>query len=326
MLDIKKITDQKHILLDATLSLAIVAAIFYFIGIDNILREFGSINYFYLFLSIIFLLLMYMGMTFRLSMILSELGAKVKFFEIFKLHVVGMLLADFTPARTGYLAVAYGLTKKHNVPEEKSIVAVLGPQIYDFITKVIAGSIGMFYLMKTYLKIDSGEVLFAGSLIMASMITVMALLLFSKKFLSFFSFARRIPLADRIISMFGKAQKNSDIIIRRFPALFLILLFTWSAKAISWYFVAKALGITLDTEFPEVLAYFFLQPLLTMLEFIPSPTLAGLGLSEGGGVLIFSVFGIDAAKAASFIFLARVKTTVVNLPATKEALSLVKSH
>lgn len=324
MFGIKKITDQKHLILDTVISLAIIFAIFYFIGLEEIIREFGSINYLYLFLSAVFLLIMYVGMTERLRIILYELKVKSKFREIFKMHLMGMLLADFTPGRTGYLAVAYGLSKKYNIPEEKSTIAVLGPQIYDFALKVIIGTAGMLYLLKAYLKIDGGEVLFLGALVMGGMILIMLLLLFSKRFLGFFAFTKKIPAADKMISIFEKAQKNSHVILHCFPALFGLLLFNWCAKAISWYFVAKALGITLNTGFPEVFAYFFLQPLLTMLEFLPSPTLAGLGLSEGAGVLVFSVFGIGAAKAASFVFLARVKTIIVNLPAVKEALSLLK--
>ncbi len=324
MLDLKKMTDQKHLLLDAAISLAIIAAILSAIGIDSIMREFGSIDYSYLALSIVFLLLMYLGMGARLYIILDALGSRVRFQDILRMHFVGMLLADFTPARTGYFAVAYGLSKKHKVPEEKSLIAVLGPQIYDFMLKVLVGTAGMFYILKTYLKIDHGEFLFLGALVMASMAAAMALLLFSNRFLALFSFARRFPLAEKILSMFAKAQQNSAVIIHNFPLLFALLMFNWATKALSWYFVAKALGITLDTEFPELLAYFFLQPLLTMLEFMPSPTLAGLGLSEGGGVLIFSIFGIGAAKAASFVFLARVKTILVNMVAMRDALSLVR--
>lgn len=324
MLDLKNITDQKHIILDTITSISIILLIFQIIGIDNIMQEFSSINYGYLFLSVVFMLLMYLGMAVRLRLILSELGVKIRFFDILKMHFAGMLLADFTPARTGYFAVAYGLTKKHKVPEEKSILAVMGPQIYDFMLKVIVGTAGLLYLLKAYLKIDHGEYLFAGAFVMLAMAAAMILLLFSKKFLSFFDFARRISIADKVLAMFEKAQKNSHILLHQFPSLFALLMFTWTTKAISWYFVAKSIGITLDTEFPEVLAYFFLQPLLTMLEFLPSPTLAGLGLSEGGGVLVFSIFGIGAAKAASFVFLARVKTILVNLAATNDCISLLK--
>ena len=321
----EKIISSRSLILDSAISIAIVAVILYFIGIDKIIAEFSHINYLYLALSAFFLVLMYAVMSARLNLILRELGVKLKFMDIFRMHVVGMLLSDFTPARTGYLMVAYGLTKKHGVPEEKSTVAVLGPQIYDFMAKVILGTIALTYLLNVYLKMEHSEILFLGAVAMVAMTAVMVLLLFSKRFIRFFSFARHIPFADRILSLFEKAQQNSHVILHQFPKLFVLLLLSWTTKGISWFFVAKSLGITLDTPFPEVFAYFFLQPLLTIFEFIPSPTLAGLGLSEGGGVLVFGVLGVGAAKAASFVFLARVKTIIVNLPSLKDALSLARN-
>ncbi|MEW6528744.1 MAG: lysylphosphatidylglycerol synthase transmembrane domain-containing protein [Candidatus Micrarchaeota archaeon] len=334
MLKITKITDQKHFIIDSAVSFGIICTLLYFIGIEDILREFSNINYTYLLCSIVFLILMYFGMTARIYFILSKLHTKaendslinrMKFRDLFKMHMVGMLLADFTPARSGYLAVAYGLTKKYNISEEKSVIAILGPQIYDFTLKVIIGTIGIFYLINIYLKIQHAELLFLGTIIIACMIAIMIFLLFSKKFLHFFSFAKKIPVADKILSILEKAQQNSNVIIHEFPVLFFLLIFGWSMKAISWFFVAKALDITLTIDFPQVFAYFFLQPILTTLEFVPSPTLAGLGLSEGGGILVFSIFGISAAKAASFIFLARMKTIIVNVFAIKETLSLIRS-
>ena len=76
------------------------------------------------------------------------------------------------------------------------------------------------------------------------------------------------------------------------------------------------------TPFPEAVFYLFLQPLVTMLEFVPSPTIAGLGLSEGGSTLVFSFFGVGAAVAASFALLVRFKTTFVHLPAVPEAVRM----
>ena len=320
----KNFFSLKGMLINSAFSLLIIVAVVYFIGIDKIAAEFGSINYFYLFLSAVFLLIMYAGMAFRLQFVLSCLGEKTRFWDVFKIHVLGMLLADFTPARTGYLAVAYALSKKLKIAGEKTTVAVIGPQIYDFILKVVVGTAAMFYLVTVYLKSGHTEILFLGAFAMLGIISIMALLLFSKRFLALFFPLRKISFADKLISIFEGAQKNSGIIIRQFPALFALLLFTWSTKAVSWYFVAKAIGITFDPGFPEVSVYFFLQPLLTILEFIPTPTLAGLGLSEGGGVLVFSLFGIGAAKAASFVFLARIKTIIINLPAVSEALEILK--
>ena len=59
-----------------------------------------------------------------------------------------------------------------------------------------------------------------------------------------------------------------------------------------------------------------------MLEFVPSTTIAGLGISEGASVLVFSLFGIEPATAMLFALLFRFKTTVIHLPVVPEALKI----
>ena len=95
-------------------------------------------------------------------------------------------------------------------------------------------------------------------------------------------------------------------------------------KAFSWYAVAKAVGMEVVFEYPESVFYLFFQPLITMLEFVPTPTLAGMGFSEAGGVLALSFFGITAAKATAFMLVIRFNTVALHLPGIEEALKLIK--
>jgi uncharacterized membrane protein YbhN (UPF0104 family) len=61
-----------------------------------------------------------------------------------------------------------------------------------------------------------------------------------------------------------------------------------------------------------------------MIDFMPTPTIAGLGLSEGGTTLIFSLFGVSAPTAAIFALIVRFKTTFVHLPAVPGAINIMK--
>jgi uncharacterized protein (TIRG00374 family) len=311
--------------IDALVSVALIIGVLYYIGADKIVAEFAHIDYFYLLISIVFLMFMHFAMTYRIKILLEECGVKTKFREIFFSHMCGMLLSDFTPARSGYFATVAALRYNHGVPSDKAMMAILGPQALDFLAKVIAGTTAILYITFYVLKIDDVKYIFLSAFLMLVMVAVMVLLLFSKRFLALFSFANKIPLTRRIYGMFDKMQDHSHIVIRKLPHLLVLLAISWSAKAISWYFVAKSLGINLTLPFPEIVFYYFIQPAITILEFIPSPTIAGLGLSEGGGVLLFSVFGVSAAKAASFVFLARIKTTFVSLIGVPETLKVAKS-
>lgn len=312
------------LLIDAFISAVIILIVLQMIGLESILKELQNINYFYLALSVIFLFMMDFVMSYRIQMLLKASGVVVRFKDAFMAHMSGMLLSDFTPGRSGYFITAGALKYNHNVPSEKAMMAILGPQALDFIVKVVSGTAFMLYLTWYVLQIKEIWFIFLGAAMMLMMIAIMLLLLFSKKFLSLFSFAKSIPITNRIYGMFEKMQDHTHVVIKKLPTLCVLVLLSWTGKALSWFFVAKAIGMTLTLGFPEPLFYFLLQPTVTILEFIPSPTIAGLGISEGGGAVLLSLFGVSLAKAASFIFLARAKTTVTNLIALPETIKTIR--
>ncbi len=312
------------LLIDAFISAIIIIIVLQIIGIESILKELQNIDYFYLAISIVFLFVMDFVMSYRIQMLLKASGVVIRFRDAFMSHMSGMLLSDFTPGRSGYFITAGALKYNYNVPSEKAMMAILGPQALDFIIKVVSGTAFMLYLTWYVLQIKEVWFIFLGATMMLIMIAIMLLLLFSKRFLSLFSFAKAIPLTNRVYGMFEKMQNHTHVVIKKLPILCVLVMLSWTGKALSWFFVAKSLGITLNLCFPEPLFYFLLQPTVTILEFIPSPTLAGLGLSEGGGAVLLSLFGISLAKAASFVFLARAKTTVTNLIALPETLKTIR--
>jgi uncharacterized protein (TIRG00374 family) len=310
------------ILLNATVSVILVALILAVVGVGDVVRELGGIDLAYLGLSLVCLLLMDLVMSYRIKVILEGAGEDVPFMRILRSHFVGMLLADFTPSRTGYFATAAALRYNYDVPAEKALLSIFGPQMFDFAFKVVAGGLAVLYIMAVFIGPEQGIVLIAGALVIGSLTVLMMLILFSGRFLRLFSFASSIPVVSKVYSVIVKMQESSHVVVKKTPHILALILVSWSFRSLSWYFAAKALGITVPTPFPEVLFYFFLQPLLTMLEFVPSPTIAGLGLSEGGATLVFSLFGVLPAKAASFALLVRFKTTFLHLPAVPEALKV----
>jgi len=306
------------------ISIILVSVILYYVGVTDVIQSLSSVNLWLLLLSVLFLLVMDLLMSYRIKIVLDYLKDGTSFINILKSHFVGMLSADFTPARSGYFATAGVLHYKYGVTSEHAMVSIFGPQIFDFALKLIAGTLGIIYILYRFIGPAQGWIIILGSVVMSLIVALMLLLLFSVRFLRLFSFSEKFPLVSSGYSLFVRMQDKSHAIVKKTPELLVLLLLTWSAKAISWYFVAKSVGITVNTEFPEVFFYFFLQPLVTMLEFIPSPTIAGLGLSEGGTTAIFSFFGVPAAVAATFALLARFKTTFVHLPAVPEAFETLR--
>jgi len=302
------------------ISLILVAVILNYVGAAEVLNSLSSVNLLLLLAGMFFLLLMDLFMSYRIKLLLDHSGSAIAFIDILKAHFVGMLGADFTPARSGYFATAGVLHYKYKAPSEHAMISIFGPQIYDFALKLLVGTLAIIYILYRFISPSQGWLILMGSLVMSFIVAFMLLLLFSERFLRMFAFAKKVPLASKAYALFGRMQENSHLVVSKTPELLALMLLSWSAKSLSWYFVGKSVGITISAGFPEVLFYFFLQPLVTMLEFIPTPTIAGLGLSEGGTTLVFSLFGVPAAFAATFALLARFKTTFVHLPAVPEAL------
>lgn len=319
----KFITSKYQIALDVVISLIIVGALLYFAGVNEFIETIASIDLFWLMVSIFLLLGMYIMMTFRMKILLDEMKSPLSWLSIFKCHLTGMLLSDITPARSGYLSTAYVMHKNYQIPSEKAMVAILGPQAYDFIFKIVVGGLALLFLLE-YAGIENGWIMYAGVAGLSVVLLVMLLLMYSRRFLNAFKFSENWPFIGKIYAMFHRVQDHSDVVIRKTPILLLLLLITWTLKAFSWYAIALSINMAVEFPYPQEAFYFFFQPLATMLEFVPTPTLAGLGFSEAGGAIILSLFGISAAQATAFMLIARFKTTLVNLPGIEEALKLIK--
>ncbi len=314
--------NKKQLLIDFFISLIIISLIMYFINPSKVFDIIKRMDLTYLVIALGLLFFVYTNMAFRIYFILKKLGTKINYINALKAHYVGMFFSDFTPARTGYFASLFAL-HKYGIKTHDAMIAIMGPAIYDFILKVVVGTLGLLFI--SYYFLNSSIIIFLGSFIMFFMVLVMILLLFSRRFLNLLKFFFFLPLVKKIYNMFYNAQKNSKILVKEFPILTFVLITTWAFKSLSWYFVAKALGIRLNLQINEMFFYFLLQPLLTMLEFLPSPTLAGLGISEGAAAFLFSIFGIDKSLGFTFLFIARIKTIFFNLPIVPELIRLFKS-
>ena len=315
--------NRKTLALSLVVSLLLMLLILHFVGFEKFSAQFSTLNYPLLLLSAVFLLIMYLGMAYRIRIVLEAVGIKLRFIDILKSHFVGMLLADFSPARSGYFATAAVLHYNYKAPPEKAMVSIFGPQIFDFALKAVAGTAAVILLLWKVTDEHNKPLLLAGSAAMSLAVAVMLLLLFSGHFLRLFTFSKKLPLVGGIYSLMEDMQKSSHVIVRKTPELLLLLLFTWSMKAVSWYFVGKSLGITIDIGIPELAFYYLFQPLVTILEFIPLPTVAGTGASEAGSAFIFAALGLNPAAGVAFAFLARIKTIIINLLAVPETLEML---
>jgi len=314
---------SKSVLVELLLSVALIAALFYFADVGKVLDVIGSINIWWLLVALAFYVAINLAMSLRIWALLQDMGVGIPYRKTLMAHFSGMIASDFTPARSGYLTTAVVLSRNNNVPLEKSMVSIIGPQIFDFMLKITAGAIAAWYLITFALGgVDESMVatiVFAIVAVLA-MIGVMLLMLFSPRFANFITRFSFIPFADKIIKLVKQMQKNSASIRRLFWLITILLAFTWFFKAAEWYALSQAVGFSPDFPFHALIFFAFLQPISTVLQFAPLPTVAGAGFFEAGSIFVLMLFGVPLEQALVFSLLTRFIMIAVDSIGVREAV------
>lgn len=300
-----------------------IAAIAYFVDIGKVAQAIAGANPLYILAAVLCYAGINIAMSYRISMLLTDMKANPGFKNIVSAHFAGMLASDFTPARSGYFATALALAR-HGTTVAQGVAAILAPQIFDFLLKVVVGGSMLAYVAGREI---SGQSSLVASMIgigaVALMLLLAVMLVFSKKFLLLFKpvFAM-VPFGGKAFNMLESMQGHSMHVKTRWVEILALLALTWTLKGLEWMFLAKAIGISVDFPYGELAFFMFLQPLVTILQFVPFPTAAGSGLSEAGAIGILFLFGISAPVAAAFAILTRGMTAIVDVIGIREVARL----
>jgi len=318
---------KKSIIIQLLVSLAAVLVVLYLSDFTKVAEMMSRLNPVYLLIAVVFYLIINIMMGYRIKIVLKDLKEKLGLLDATEASFSGMLASDFTPGRTGYFATAFVITANSKIPLHKSMLSIFGPQLFDFSFKLITGAAALWYLMELLSSKTGGETrlfeMLLGIAIFVSMIAFMALLIFSKSFVRRLAFIRMFPYGEHVHSLLSKMQKNSKTMMKFAPYFTLLFLIGWTLKAFEWLFIAKSVGMQPNSNIPEILFFGFLHPLVTILQFIPTPTLAGMGLSEGGTAVILSLFGVPPYEAVAFALLARSMNIAVDLLGIKGAVKVL---
>ena len=298
------------------LSLLVLLAIFWLIDIGKVaaIISKASIPLFLAAMAVYFSTTLLMS--YRIRFVLAALGEKISFFDCLKANIGGLIASDFSPGRSGYFITPVILERQAGIPMDKGMVAIVAPQLVEFFLNS-AGAAAAILLIASTLPILSQNSLFLwlGVGVMLAFCAAMALALFFPPFIPFarrFSFIPFVSQAcDFISSMQSHRQQVSSValpIIAVSVAVFLI-------KGLECFLFAAALGISLSNlPVPPLVAFVLLQPLITIFQFVPIPTFAGLGLSEGSAALSMSLLGVSPEMAVAYVLLIRGGTILANSP------------
>jgi len=264
--------------------------------LPEVLREIKNANRAY-FISalLLFLFPMMMLLAYRVKPIFKVQKIKLSFFYLYFLRYIGFFFNNFLPSAVGGdLASAYLVSRKTGRGIE-SFTAIFIDRLVGFFTIFLFAFAAFFFMQKEI------NLPYIGPLIIGIIIFMVVL--------PFFLFSRRVARPFQILvkwlpkPVFEKLKTIYHAIYqyRRHPfTLINVTICSLLFQALG-IFVNYLLGQSVGIELP-LFKYFLLIPLVWLISMIPS--LGGLGVREGGYVVLFASFGAgsDKAFALSILF------------------------
>jgi uncharacterized protein (TIRG00374 family) len=280
-------------IIQGVIAIAILLFLFSIIDYQLFLSLLTNLDIRFILLAGLCYLLNNLLMAYRIKRILFTLGENLRYKLVFFSHMAGMLLSDFTPARSGYLYTAIALNKR-DVPLEKGISTITSTYLYDLTLKMIVALLGAYFIY---------SYVFAERLSYALVITFLLILGVIIGYLII------MYPGERIRNLFQKREilkkilvfgEQSRAIQRYAPFILSISLVGWILRGLQWYMILLSMRQVFLTPFDAL----FLNPLLTLVSLIPL-TPAGWGIQEAGIVFVFTALGSSATIAASFALINR---------------------
>ena len=313
-------------MVDLVGTILIFALIFYFFDFKQTFRIILHSDYMLILLALVSYMFVILWMAVRIRMVAKSLGYGISLIDSIKSNLAGMLASDFTPARTGYFFTSFSLTSKHNIPIHDSLLTIFGPQLFDFTIKAVSLVAVTFLLFD---RIGGHDILFVvlGILAVFGAIGFFGALLFVPNVLKMFEFVKRFPFGDKFYSLFSLMGRNAHKLMGIKWGIIGVTLVSWAFKALEWFFISKALGIGIfDGGIQQYLFMVVFQASITLIQFLPLPTIAGGGASEFGfsGVLFF--FGVPIEAGIAFALVTRVTMIVIDLFGIHEVLRYVRKE
>lgn len=240
----------------------------------------------------------------RWRTILEPVAGKLTFGPLWRATTIGMMVNNVVPARAGEIARAYALTREARVPFATSLASLAVDRLFDAIVLLLLAATSLLDPGLTGVAPVAGRSLSsfaigAGTLVVALLVMLYALVFFPRQLLSLFElFARRVaPRVEergrRVLETFihGLSVLRSP---GRFAAVFGWTLAHWLLNALGFWLAFKAVSI--EAPFSAAL---FLQAFIALGTAVPA--LPGFfGVFEYMSVQGLGIYGVGQEQAATW--------------------------
>ena len=273
---------------------------------------FTNVSYIWLIPAMFSYLLGLILVSWRLNLMFSGIGLRFLYSKIFWSTMLGMLFAEITPGKVGYLSVAVPLSKEKPDHKEEIVSVILATQALDFLLRFSLAIVLSTYLIATLKSQEIAGILMAAlvfSVVLFALLVIISRWKNIKKLVLLVPFKREF-LSNTVESFQEMHRKTLS------SRVMLLTIGSWIATSARWIFIGEALSLDISP-----VLYVFLQPVILSISFLPV-TVGGLGVVETVISTVFVSLGEGAEKAFAFGILDRVVLYTVEIAGLKEMKSL----
>ncbi|MBU1121541.1 MAG: lysylphosphatidylglycerol synthase transmembrane domain-containing protein [Candidatus Omnitrophota bacterium] len=276
------------------ISIAILFFLIKLITDKSIIEIYSNAKKIYIFWGFCILSLTFIFLLIRWRFLLSSLGIKLPFKEVFLAFFSGLFFNLFCPSViAGDIFRGFSISRRHGHPHKVASSILMDRFCGAFALIIIACfsfGIGRHLL-------PQGQVLFS-ILFLSFILGAASLIIFSKRFFLLLMkvFKQKNKLRRKLIDFHDQLY-----FFRKDPKVFLkalaISLPMQMLLPFSFFVMSKAFSLDVS-----IIYFFVLVPIITVIAFIPI-TVMGIGVRESGAVYFFSLIGIEKSIGFGLSFL-----------------------
>lgn len=284
--------------LQLTFGLLILFTLFYNIGIGKIIENLSKINFPYLFLIILFMILNFLLSARGLLFLIRPFNSKAKFLHILDCSFKSFAYGAITPGKLGEASLIPLLKKKGLNYGRSSAIFIADKIISLFLFSALA-IVGVFVMFGLNILFS-----FIGSLVLLS----------SLFYFAFFSYAgRRLirKLLGKRATKFKEFHKTILLFAKKYKKELLGNFVTTLIRILTVAFTIKLILIALGSNI-ALLDAIYVKAITTLITFIPI-TINGLGTKEVSGVYLLTRFSIPLEIGSTMYLLALILNYLIAL-------------
>lgn len=303
---------KKWIIISTLIGIALFTSVFFQLGLGNVAETFKKANYFYLVPYLIFSIAIFIGIQYRLKIILKAHGFRISLLKLLPIGFSGFATSYLTPsAQVGGEPVKAYLLCRHGIKYSKALASAVIDKSLELSVNAFFAFVGLILFLMKFALPRKAEIVMSFSVVL--LIVFLSVLYYRlARGLGFFSELFRIlgfnkikykhilKIEKTILDMEGHITKFFKHKTKTLILTLLLSLFLWTCMFLEYKIALLMFGF--DASFYVL---FLVITVVGIAYIFPIP--AALGVLEVGQASLFALIGLPASigVAASILLRAR---------------------